>query len=126
MKKNNRLYAIIGIISSVCGSFALAFGVSDGYADLQFTDTAKLFLKIGGVLGLVLGLVLLILYLLRVSKDDKEIQINEKDERNIAIRGKAAVMTCMISSFVLSAILVVSFIIGSTLTSRLISIALFM
>jgi len=123
-RRNNLLYAIFGIASSVCGSFALVFGLSDGFADLQFTDTTKLFLKIGGVLGLALGLGLLILWLLRTAKDEKEIQINEKDERNIAIRGKAAEMTCMITCFVLSAILVVSFIIESSVTSLLITFVL--
>jgi len=109
MKKRRIILFISGVIIWNCGFFVLLLGVFNGYDDLQITESKsiELLLKIGGCLGFFLGIALLAFYLISLVKDNKELQIEEKDERNIAIRGKASQTAYLITTILLLVILVV-------------------
>jgi len=103
MKKRGIILFISGIIIWCCGLFVLFLGVFNGYDDLHITDSKpiELLLKIGGCIGFFIGLALMILYIFHAFKESKSAQIEEKDERNIAIRGKAAEVTCFVTTILL-------------------------
>jgi len=111
MKKRRIILFNSGIIIWACGAFALFLGVFNAYDDLQITESKsiELIIKIGGCFGFVIGLALIILSLLSLFKESKAAEIEEKDERNIAIRGKAVEMTCLVT-IILLLVLVLVFI----------------
>lgn len=122
MKKNNRIFIIFSVISFILG--ILAFSSVVLVDDLQFTEQTAFFIKIGGCLGLTLSCVLGAAYVFRIAKEDKEIEIEEKDERNIAIRGRAAEMTSLIMSGILFVLLMVSFLFESSVMSLSVTVAM--
>jgi len=88
------------------------------FLDLGFSENICLLLGILGGVVFLLGCGLLSYYLILSTKLDKMAEIEEKDERNIAVRGKAAEILQLVTAGT-NLILMIVFLILSLDTAAL-------
>jgi len=116
--KIGRFYLILGIIATICGLYMLLSFRTELFLDLGFSENLCLLLGILGGVVFLLGCGLLSYYLILSTKLDKMAEIEEKDERNIAIRGKAAEILQLVTAGT-NLILMIVFLILSLDTAAL-------
>jgi len=116
--KIGRFYLILGIITTICGLYMLLSFRTELFLDLGFSENICLLLGILGGVVFLLGCGLLSYYLILSTKLDKMAEIEEKDERNIAIRGKAAEILQLVTAGT-NLILMIVFLILSLDTAAL-------
>jgi hypothetical protein len=103
---NNRLL-VFGIIVVFVGAFALLAARAGLFADFGLPENVSLFLKILGRAVFLLGCFSIACSILSAAKLNKNLEIEEMDERNIAVRGKAAQTLQLVSSGVYLVLLII-------------------
>lgn len=68
----------------------------------------------------------MLLYLNNVANHDENFKIEQNDERNIMIRGKAAETSMLITTFVMLIVELILICMGDTTSALLIAIAMFL
>jgi uncharacterized membrane protein len=121
MKKRAKILFIIGGFIWLCGLIVVCMGLGIP-ENFMITETHTILLKIGGALGMIFGFLIIILAVFRFFKENTKLSVENDDERNIAIRGKAAEKVSLITS-ILFVVLSVVFIFINSLAGLLITIA---
>jgi hypothetical protein len=126
MNKKQKPFSILGIISLLIGS-AMVFVCSlNEKIDIQLSITEKIIVGTVGVIFVIGAIACLLLFLNDFFNRDENSRIEENDERNIMIRGKAAGISMLITIF---AMLIVEFIlicIGDLKAASLVAIVMFL
>jgi len=126
MNKKQKLFFILGIISSLIG-FAMVFICSlNEKIGIQLVITEKIIVGMIGIIFVIGALACLVLFMNNFFNNDEDLKIGENDERNIMIRGKAAQTSMMITIFVMLIVECVLICTGDLRASLLVAIAMFL
>ena len=126
MSRKQKLFFVSGVLSFMVGlAIILICNLKD---KLGLNLSENLIMAVGfiGVALVIIAMVFVILYLFNVAKNDKEIRIEEKDERNIMIRGKASENSNLITSILMLAIVCLFLVKGDNFAAIVIAIAMFL
>jgi hypothetical protein len=121
-KQVGKRFLVLGIIAALCGAYTLFVAKAGLFADLGLSDDVSLLLKVFGGVLLLFGCGLLAYFLMCGVARDKRYEVEEKDERNIAIRGKAAQAYQTVSSGVYLTLLVVFLILDFDIPALLLGV----
>lgn len=126
MNKKQKLFFILGIISSLIG-FAMVFICSlNEKIGIRLAITEKIIVGMIGIIFVIGALICLVLYMNNFFNHDEDLKIGENDERNIMIRGKAAQASMMITIFVMLIVECILICTGDLIASLLVAIAMFL
>lgn len=123
MKNKKGLISAVGIVLFVIGFVLFTIGATD--INMGLPKEINIIFIIFGIVFLIAAIVILVLYLNDLVKSSKELTINEADERNVMIRGKAAVNTMFITVFMMLALEFLLIILKETLAALLVSAVMF-
>lgn len=99
VKTKGKLYSIIATILYTLGFIAVILATANEKLDIKLSTPIIIVFKITGLIFIAISLLFIILYLNSIMKSDKDFVIEENDERNKMIRGKAAEKTLVIVAF---------------------------
>jgi len=126
MKKKQKLFFILGIISFLIGTTMIFICSLNEKFDIQLTVTEKIIVGMVGIIFIIGAIACLTLYLNNFFNHDENLKIEENDERNIMIRGKAAQTSMMITTFVMLIVEFILICIGDSTAAFLVAIAMFL
>ena len=126
MNKQQKLFFILGIISFLTGGALIFICSFNEKFDIQLTKTTELIIGIFGILFIIGSIACMLLYLNNVANHDENFKIEQNDERNIMIRGKAAETSMLITTFVMLIVELILICMGDTTSALLIAIAMFL
>lgn len=125
VKTKGKLYSIIATILYTLGFIAVILATANEKLDIKLSTPIIIVFKITGLIFIAISLLFIILYLNSIMKSDKDFVIEENDERNKMIRGKAAEKTLVIVAFSMFILEFLFICLKENLAAILLSIAMF-
>ncbi|WP_461207666.1 hypothetical protein [Clostridium sp. DL1XJH146] len=125
MNKKGKLFFVLGILFFMIGFAAVMICSGNEKLDIPLTMGQKILVGAIGVIFDIGGVIFLALHLTNFTSNDENLKIEEKDERNIMIRGKAAEMSMLITIFMMLTVNLILICIGDTTAALLVAIPLF-
>lgn len=125
VKTKGKLYSIIATILYTLGFIAVILATANEKLDIKLSTPIIIVFKITGLIFIAISLLFIILYLNSIMKSDKDFVIEENDERNKMIRGKAAEKTLVIVAFSMFILEFLFICLKENLAAILLSIVMF-
>jgi len=125
VKTKGKLYSIIATILYTLGFIAVILATANEKLDIKLSTPIIIVFKITGLIFIAISLLFIILYLKSIMKSDKDFVIEENDERNKMIRGKAAEKTLVIVAFSMFILEFLFICLKENLAAILLSIVMF-
>ena len=126
MNKKQKLFFILGIISFSIGIVMVFICSLNEKIDIQLTVTEKIIVGTVGVIFVIGAIACLLLFLNNFFNRDENSRIEENDERNIMIRGKASGISMLITIFVMLIVEFILICIGESTAAILVAIAMYL
>jgi uncharacterized RDD family membrane protein YckC len=120
--KIKKRFLVFGIIALIIGMYALLAARAGLFADFGLSKNTSMFLKVLGGVIFLLGNGLIACSILSAYKLNKNLEIEEKDERNIALRGKAAQTLRLVSTGVYLVLLIIFLVLDYDIPALLLSV----
>ncbi|SCN24933.1 hypothetical protein N3C_2075 [Clostridium sp. N3C] len=125
MKSKSKLYAFLCALLYILGFSTINIAASNKKFDLQLSTGIIVVLKVTGLILICAAILFIFLSVNVLVESDKDLKIEENDERKIMIRGKAAENSFLITSIALLILEFIFICLGKDLASILIAIVLF-
>lgn len=124
--KKNRIYFIAGILSYAIGLLCILIFKLNNALDLRLSKGVCMMISIVGIILIGFCIVFAYLYIKQIIRGSEELSRGEKDERNIMIRGRAAVNSFLVMTFIMLLLEMILLIMGELTAAVLLSIAMFL
>lgn len=125
MNKKNRLYLGIAMIMYLIGIGLISIGAFNSKAELGLSKWSIMLTIIGVTLSILTTTGCVYLWLRNILKKNDEYLIEENDERNKMIRGKAAEHTMVLFVVVMVIVEGILIVLGDLRAAILVSVAMF-
>lgn len=122
----SKLYSIVIVLLFALGLTTIILATYKEKLGLELSSEATISLQIVGIILWVSTIFFIYLYVNSLAKENKELMVEDKDERNRMIRGKAAENTLLIMTFIIFILNAIFICLKESLVSIILSLIMFL
>lgn len=122
----SKLYSIVIVLLFALGLTTIILATYKEKLGLELSSEATISLQIVGIILWVSTIFFIYLYVNSLAKENKELMVEDKDERNRMIRGKAAENTLLIMTFIIFILNAIFICLKESLVSIILSLIIFL